>query len=328
MTTISVVIPTYNRANTILDAVSSVLAQSRAADEVIVIDDGSTDETTSLLEPFASEIRLFTQSNAGVAAARNRGILESKSEWVTFLDSDDVWFADRLELLDRDLGAFDFTVHVGDTLFTGVGYRESFFNINALSPPKGRACVVTDPFGLAQRCPPLDSIAVRRDVFERTGVFDESMSIAEDLHLLCRLGASQTWAATGDLAANARRVEGGEPGLATRPSADRVFAALAKVKVFDDLAATGLLPAGLKSQLLLGQSAAIFQLSKAEYGAGYFWRSKRSLLRSAARHPSVKGWVKVVPPLILGGLGYRLVGGRRTGFRRSDFERPPAQRST
>ena len=328
MTTISVVIPTYNRANTILDAVTSVLGQSRAADEVIVIDDGSTDETASLLEPFGSEIRLFTQSNAGVAAARNRGIRESKGEWITFLDSDDVWFADRLELLHRDLGALDFTVHVSDTLFTGHGYRENFFDNTAFSAPKGRACVVTDPFGLARRCPPLDSIAVRRDAFEQTGVFDESMSIAEDLHLLCRLGVSQPWAATGDLAANARRVEGGEPGLATRPAADRVFAALAYVKVFDDLATSELLAARFKSQLLLSQSAATFKLSKAEYDAGYYWSSRRSLLRSAVRHPSVKGWVKIVPPLILGGRGYRLVDGRKTGFRRSDFESPPAERLT
>jgi glycosyltransferase involved in cell wall biosynthesis len=315
MTTISVVIPTYNRANTILDAVTSVLGQSRAADEVIVIDDGSTDETASLLEPFASKIRLFTQSNAGVAAARNRGIRESKGEWITFLDSDDVWFADRLELLHRDLGALDFTVHVSDTLFTGDGYRENFFNIIDFSAPKGRACVVTDPFGLARSCPPLDSIAVRRDAFEQTGVFDESMSIAEDLHLLCRLGVSQPWAATGDLAANARRVEG-EPGLSRRSIVDSVFGALAGVKVYDDLATSGLLATRFKSELLRSQSAATFKLSKTQYDAGYYWSSRRSLLRSAVRHPSAKGWVKVVPPLILGGLGYRLVIGRKTGFRR------------
>jgi glycosyltransferase involved in cell wall biosynthesis len=315
MTTISVVIPTYNRANTILDAVTSVLGQSRAADEVIVIDDGSTDETASLLEPFASKIRLFTQSNAGVAAARNRGIRESKGEWITFLDSDDVWFADRLELLHRDLGALDFTVHVSDTLFTGDGYRENFFSIIDFSAPKGRACVVTDPFGLARSCPPLDSIAVRRDAFEQTGVFDESMSIAEDLHLLCRLGVSQPWAATGDLAANARRVEG-EPGLSRRSIVDSVLGALAGVKVYDDLATSGLLATRFKSELLRSQSAATFKLSKTQYDAGYYWSSRRSLLRSAVRHPSAKGWVKVVPPLILGGLGYRLVIGRKTGFRR------------
>jgi glycosyltransferase involved in cell wall biosynthesis len=93
----SVIIPTYNRAGMVGDAVRSVLEQTFRDYEIIVVDDGSTDGTREALGPFADRIRYVHQENGGVAAARNRGIAESRGEYLAFLDSDDLFAPSMLE---------------------------------------------------------------------------------------------------------------------------------------------------------------------------------------------------------------------------------------
>ena len=92
---ISVVIPTYQREGTILRALESVLAQSLAPGEIIVVDDGSTDKTPDLIRQYPS-VRLVRQKQSGSAAARNRGVQEASAAWIAFLDSDDEWERDHL----------------------------------------------------------------------------------------------------------------------------------------------------------------------------------------------------------------------------------------
>ncbi|KAA3617788.1 MAG: glycosyltransferase [Calditrichaeota bacterium] len=94
---ISVIIPTYNRAHTILRAVNSVLNQSYQPFEIIVVDDGSNDTTNVVLEPLKNEIIVLSQSNKGVSAARNTGIENAKGDWIALLDSDDEWTPNALE---------------------------------------------------------------------------------------------------------------------------------------------------------------------------------------------------------------------------------------
>lgn len=106
---VSIIISTYNRAGLLVDAVNSVLKQSYPQVEVIVVDDGSTDETPVAAAQFGSHIRYIRQENAGVSVARNRGIAESKGAFIGFLDDDDVFFEDKLsrqmELLLRNPAA-------------------------------------------------------------------------------------------------------------------------------------------------------------------------------------------------------------------------------
>jgi len=94
---ISVVIPTFNRSNFILRAIMSVLDQTYAPYEIIIIDDGSTDDTKAVV-PSHPKIKYFYQDNAGVSAARNRGVLQASSQWIAFLDSDDEWIKSKLLL--------------------------------------------------------------------------------------------------------------------------------------------------------------------------------------------------------------------------------------
>ena len=112
MTRFSVIIPTYNRAHIIGEALDSVLAQSCQDFEILVVDDGSTDSTPEVLKPYSEQIRYFKQPNSGPAAARNQGITESRGEYIAFLDSDDHWYPDKLAQIDRAIGA-----HPGAGLF-------------------------------------------------------------------------------------------------------------------------------------------------------------------------------------------------------------------
>src|SRR5436305_5180727 len=95
---VSVVIPTYNCGGLVAEAVGSVLAQSRLPAEIIVVDDGSRDDTRERLAPFGDRIRYVCQANQGVSAARNLGVQHARGEVIAFLDADDIWHPRRLEL--------------------------------------------------------------------------------------------------------------------------------------------------------------------------------------------------------------------------------------
>jgi glycosyltransferase involved in cell wall biosynthesis len=103
MPNISVVIPTYNRNFCIGRAIASVLRQTCAATELIVVDDGSTDNTRDLIASYGSAVKYLFQPNAGVSAARNTGVRAARSDWIAFLDSDDEWLADKLRVQCTDL---------------------------------------------------------------------------------------------------------------------------------------------------------------------------------------------------------------------------------
>src|SRR5205085_5389257 len=102
---ISVVIPSYNCGNYVTAAVDSVLAQSRPADQVIVIDGGSRDDTADRLRPYAGRVEYVRQDNGGVSTARNHGIQRSNGDLIAFLDADDVWHPRKLEFQVAALAA-------------------------------------------------------------------------------------------------------------------------------------------------------------------------------------------------------------------------------
>ena len=97
MPKVSVIIPTYNREEFITETIKSVLNQTYKDFEIIVVDDGSTDNTKQKLEPFKSKIKLIEQKNSERAVARNNGVKSSSGEYIAFLDSDDLWIKNKLE---------------------------------------------------------------------------------------------------------------------------------------------------------------------------------------------------------------------------------------
>ncbi len=181
---VSVVVPTYNSADRVTDAIKSVLAQTYTDFEIVVIDDGSTDQTEEALRQFGDRIHYFKQENHGVSAARNAGIRKSRGEYIAFLDSDDFWLPEKLAEqvpvldADREVGLVysDWTVMSGETVL------QSSYHKN-LTPASG---YVFDQ--LIQRGFVLTSgVVVRRRCLDDVGDFDKSLAIAQDYDLWLRI---------------------------------------------------------------------------------------------------------------------------------------------
>lgn len=130
---VSVVIPTYNRAALLCEAVDSVLQQTYRNIEVIVVDDGSTDDTRAVMEKYGDKVRYSRRPNAGVNAARNLGFKQARGEYIALLDSDDLWAPYKLDLQVRLL-----------RFFTDVGFTFSNFHIFKGSHPDADADLVQD----------------------------------------------------------------------------------------------------------------------------------------------------------------------------------------
>src|SRR5437660_1034224 len=96
---VSTVIPTFNAKQTIADAIDSALAQEYYGQEIIVVNDGSTDSTAAILQNYSDRVRVVTQPNRGAAAARNAGVARSTGEYIAILDSDDQWLSGKLHTM-------------------------------------------------------------------------------------------------------------------------------------------------------------------------------------------------------------------------------------
>ena len=187
---ISVVIPLFNKALYIGRALRSVLAQTITDLELIVIDDGSTDDGCNIVKTFTDDrIRLTRQENRGVSAARNRGIDEAKTDLIAFLDADDEWLPEFLEtvirLRDRypEAGAFAtaYRVDKGGGLTRNrkiKGYRKNQWEGIIPNYFKTRTTLICSSV-----------VAVKKEVFEKTGTFRVEAKRAEDLDLWLRIAA-------------------------------------------------------------------------------------------------------------------------------------------
>jgi glycosyltransferase involved in cell wall biosynthesis len=180
---VSVVIPTYNCGRFLPQALDSVLAQTMAPQEIIVVDDGSKDDTQSRLAPYQPRIRYLYHENQGPSPTRNRGIQEAGNEIIAFLDADDVWHPRKLELQmaaigqHSDLGmlgtqAFDWPANA----FPGIDDTHPL----PLVPVSWSQLVVKNRFITS-------SVLVRRQLLEKTGGFDAELRGPEDFDLWLRI---------------------------------------------------------------------------------------------------------------------------------------------
>lgn len=315
---ISVIVPTYNRGRILRDAIDSIRRQTRPADEIIVVDDGSTDDTMSRLATFGAGVQVIRQANAGVSAARNAGVSRASGDWVAFLDSDDVWHRERLAILHRDLAATpEVGVHVANLRITGPGYDSDFFSLRRIEAPRSRCRIERLPLSLAQSGIFCQSAAVRRDWFLKTGGFDQVMRIHEDTHLFCRLALLGPWGLTSMQVANVRRVAGDQIALSGLANTKAQYAAEMRLKVFADLVARRDLNSSEQSIADRAHSGALLDLARIAAANRNASKARRLLIRSAKCHPTLKGWVKAALAFGLGQHGYELLLGRQGEFLRT-----------
>lgn len=184
---ISVIIPNYNYAYYLPQAIESVLNQSYPHVEVIVVDDGSTDESESILKRYVGRVRLIRQQNQGVATARNRGVAEASGEFIAFLDADDFWLPTKLERQvkrfqnEPDLGLVHCGVEEIDE--NGAPLRTSLDGL------EGQVAADLLLFKRAVILGGGSALMVPREVFTTIGGFDVRLSTSADWDLFYRLAA-------------------------------------------------------------------------------------------------------------------------------------------
>lgn len=319
---ISVVIPTYNRAGRIGEAVASVLNQSPPAAEVIVVDDGSTDETAGVLEAFSDRIVSLRQANAGVSAARNTGLARASSDWIAFLDSDDVWLPGRLALLVEQCRDTPAGVHVADIVLEGPGYAQSLFALRGFAWPPCGATLVERPLVHITSGLSIMSIACRRDWIQAAGGFDPGLAMFEDLDLLARLALEGPWLFSPQIVCRQRRIaENPELALTNAAARNKIPALAGRARIFERLARRQDLTAAERHHVLSAASGALFNTASAMRQAGRYRPAVDALARSVVAHPvPLRALAKATALMLLGRQHYERLTGETRGFHREDYE--------
>ena len=187
MSTISVIIPNYNRAALIGETLDNVLAQSRAPDEVIVVDDGSTDDSVAVIARFGERVTLIRQENSGPGAARNRGLAVARGDLIQFMDSDDLWSLNKLAAQERALarsGAdFAYSPWLQARLEDGRAlYADPVLQQRPLPPKRSPSAWFLRGWVVV-----FQSCLFRRRLLDAVGPYREDLMPTEDSELLWRI---------------------------------------------------------------------------------------------------------------------------------------------
>jgi glycosyltransferase involved in cell wall biosynthesis len=180
---VSVVIPTYNYGRFVTDAVESVLAQTYRDFEIIVVDDGSSDDTQTKLEAYLDRIISIRQENQGCSAARNAGIKAAKGDWVAFMDADDLWHPRKLEIQMAYLARHpDVSMVASDH---SQGFHLGWLEIPSDSEVPAERIGLED-IAVRSRFGP-SGVIVRKECFDKVGVFDPDLRSVEDREMWMRI---------------------------------------------------------------------------------------------------------------------------------------------
>ncbi|HKP73415.1 MAG TPA: glycosyltransferase [Pyrinomonadaceae bacterium] len=211
---LSVIIPTFNRAHVLTDALDSIFAQGVADVQVVIVDDGSTDETREVVGRYGKPLDYVFQENQGAAAARNRGLELARGEFISFLDSDDVWLPGKT---DAEMSVFERMPEVGAVVSDSEYWTENEFRFGSRYNESGvyfdtdapRILTPETPFWLGGCVFSTCCLTMRRGALERVGGFDASFECYEDWDYEIRLFHACRVAALPRVLARVRRFDDG-----------------------------------------------------------------------------------------------------------------------
>jgi glycosyltransferase involved in cell wall biosynthesis len=320
---VSVVIPTYNRRAFVTMAIDSVLAQSYQDREIIVVDDGSTDDTPAVLKAYGDRIRTIRQRNSGPGAARNAGIQAARGRWIAFLDSDDEWSPEKLA---RQMA--DVTRQPGLCAhFTNVRFvlpdqdPVDLFKIRGFHPAGRAERVLSRPllYVLDKETVVLSAFMARRDALLEAGPFDTTLFLAEDRDLLMRVALSGPWGfSSEDLVTYHRRPED-LLSLTRRFRGEGDYAKRASLRVLEKLRTESRLTPVERRRLDLHLSQGLFLLGLQQRGSGHWAQAANSFRRSLRVYPDTRTAIKYAVTLLPAKLGDLLLqrwqSATQTGFR-------------
>jgi glycosyltransferase involved in cell wall biosynthesis len=279
---VSVVIPTYQSGRYVGSAIESVLVQTRPPDEVIVVDDGSTDDTADVLGRFGQRIRVIRQANAGVSLARDRGARSATGSLVAFLDADDEWSPRKLEVQVPRMSAPEVIASFTEALFEDERSGRTWHVRYTLEPDMTatlllRGCVIGNN----------STVVVRREPFLAIGGYDPALSQSADWDMWIRLSEHGRFELVREPLAR-YRVRAGSM------SADVALLAADNVRVLDKFFAS---PSGDRYRTLRRRA---YGRNWVTVAGSYLHRGDPvaavlSLARASAHHPAALGRALTAP---------------------------------
>src|SRR4030042_1588084 len=182
MPTVSVIIPTYNRAHLLNRAIKSILVQTFGDFEIIIVDDASTDNTERIVKSIDDKRILYIrhENNKGGSAARNTGIRQARGKYIAFLDSDDEWLPEKLE---KQLKVFERSTNSVGLVYTGI-IKESKQRRSVHQSRENTAQAILAENYVGTTSTPL----IKKECFLKTGLFDETLPSAQDWDMWIRIG--------------------------------------------------------------------------------------------------------------------------------------------
>ena len=181
---ISVIIPTFNRKDTLKRAIQSVVMQSYTPYEIIVIDDGSDDGTKEWLKDNFPNVKYIYQMNSGVSSARNKGIKFARGDWIALLDSDDEWLPSKLKDQANEIELNP----AAKFLHTNEIWIRNGVRVNQMKKHKKYGGYIFEKCLDMCRISP-SSVLIKKDIFDEIGMFDETLKVCEDYDLWLRFAS-------------------------------------------------------------------------------------------------------------------------------------------
>lgn len=239
----SVIVPTYNRSKWLMCALESIFSQTCRDFEVIVVDDGSVDDTGERMRSLTHPVKYIFQENQGVSAARNRGGIQASGKWLAFLDSDDEWLPGYLEEQRKNILLHPACkLHMMNSCqFRNTGDKvDSFADSSAASMLKKEVYIPENHFQfiLENSLFFLQPTVISRELFQNLGGFNEKLIVGEDFELIARVSAHSPVAFYSRISVNIIRRQELQPSLSVTYFSDEISTGANVERVFESLLAS------------------------------------------------------------------------------------------